>query len=146
MGKWIKGRRFSLPIVAFGCLVFACSSQAGATTLRVCNNTSQPALVASSYIPVGQSDWRNVGWTPVAPRSCRENLFTTDNNTVYLRAEVRGDSSQYWGTDIQQCVDYPGPYDFYTRSDETTCPQGMPEGFTTIDTQGKEGFTWNLDP
>jgi uncharacterized membrane protein len=114
--------------------------------LRVCNNTSQPALVASSYIPIGQSDWRNVGWTAVGPRSCRENLFTTNNNTVYLRAEVRGDSSQYWGNDIQQCVDYPGPYDFYTRSDDTTCPQGTPEGFTTIDTEGKEGFTWNLDP
>lgn len=146
MSNWISGRRVCLPIAAFGCFVVACSAQAGATTLRVCNNTNQPALVASSYIPVGQSDWRNVGWTSVAPRSCREGLFTTNNNTVYLRAEVRGDSSQYWGTDIQQCVDYPGPYDFYTRSDDTTCPQGTPEGFTTIDTEGKEAFTWNLDP
>ncbi len=143
MSKW-TGRFCASAAVTLGYLLVACP--ASATTLRVCNNTNKPALVASSYIPVGRSDWRNVGWTPVAPKSCRENLFTTDNNNVYLRAEVRGDSSQYWGSDIDQCVDYPGPYDFYTGSDDTTCPQGMPEKFTTINTEGKVAFTWNLDP
>jgi len=135
-----------LSIIAFlGLLISASTAEAGVTTIRVCNNTTQPALVASSYIPVGESLWRNEGWTPVGPSSCKE-VFTTENRTVYLRGEVRGDSSQFWGTDIDQCVDYPGPYDFFTRSDDTVCPQGMPAKFTTIDTQGNSVFTWNLDP
>src|SRR5579859_915336 len=93
----------------------------GRVTLRVCNRTDEQVLVASSYIPIGGSDWRNKGWTGVAAGSCLD-VFETENRTFYARAEVKGDSEQYWGTDIKQCVEYPGPYDFYTGSEDTTCP------------------------
>jgi uncharacterized membrane protein len=128
-----------------GLILSVVATQAAASKLQACNHTGKAVLVASSYIPVGGSLWRNKGWTVVSAGACKE-LFTTENNTVYLRAEVKGDSSQFWGSDIDQCVDYPGPYDFTTRSEDTTCPQGQPAKFTTIHTGGKAIFTWNLNP
>jgi uncharacterized membrane protein len=128
-----------------GLILSVVATQAAASKLQACNHTGKAVLVASSYIPVGGSLWRNKGWTVVGAGACKE-LFTTENNTVYLRAEVKGDSSQFWGSDIDQCVDYPGPYDFTTRSEDTTCPQGQPAKFTTIHTGGKAIFTWNLNP
>lgn len=116
-----------------------------AITLRVCNRTDDPVLVASSFIPIGGSDWRNKGWTRVNAGGC-EDIFRTENRTFYARAEVKGDSDQYWGSDIKQCVEYPGPYDFYTGSDETTCPEGEPAEFTTFHSDGRSVYVWNLDP
>jgi uncharacterized membrane protein len=120
-------------------------ADAATITLRTCNHTRHTVMVASSYIPVGGSDWRNVGWTRVNARSCT-NIFRTKNRTFYARAEIRGNSSRYWGTDIKQCVEYPGPYDFYTRSEDTTCPEGEPQKFTTFHSDGRPIFVWNLDP
>jgi len=120
-------------------------ANASTITLRTCNNTRHSVLVASSYIPVGGSDWRNVGWTRVNAHSCM-SLFRTNNRTFYARAEIRGDSSRYWGSDIKQCVEYPGPYDFYTGSEDTTCPEGEPQEFTTFHSDGRSVYIWNLDP
>jgi uncharacterized membrane protein len=116
-----------------------------AITLRVCNRTEDQVLVATSYIPIGGSDWRNKGWTRVRAGSC-QNVFETENRTFYARAEVKGDSDQSWGSDIKQCVEYPGPYDFYTGSDDTTCPEGEPADFTTFHSDGRPVYVWNLDP
>ncbi len=118
---------------------------ASTTTLRVCNHTSDAVLVASSYIPIGGSDWRNKGWTEVDAGSCY-NVFKTNNGTFYARAEVKGDSDRYWGKDIKQCVEYPGPYDFYTGSDDTTCPEGEPAEFTTFHSHGRPVYQWDLTP
>lgn len=117
----------------------------GDVTLRACNRTRDAVLVAGSYIPPGNDRWRNKGWTRVNAGSCQD-IFHTENRTFYVRAEVKGDSSQFWGTDIMQCVEYPGPYDFYTGSDDTTCPEGEPQKFTTIHSDGRSVFVWNLDP
>lgn len=114
-------------------------------TLRACNHTDDPVLVASSYIPIGGSDWRNKGWTRVEAGNC-EDIFRTTNRTFYARAEVKGDSQQYWGSDIKQCVEYPGPYDFYTKSEDTTCPEGEPQEFTTFHSDGRAVYVWNLNP
>jgi uncharacterized membrane protein len=120
-------------------------ASAATITLRTCNNTRHTVLVASSYIPVGGSDWRNVGWTKVSAHSCM-SIFRTGNRTFYARAEIRGDSSRFWGSDIKQCVEYPGPYSFYTESDDTTCPEGEPQEFTTFHSDGRPVYLWNLDP
>ncbi|HEY5347415.1 MAG TPA: hypothetical protein VIJ72_04415, partial [Rhizomicrobium sp.] len=61
-------------------------------------------------------------------------------------AEVKGDSSQYWGSDIKQCVEYPGPYDFPTASEDTSCPEGEPADFTTFKSDGNPVYVWNLNP
>jgi uncharacterized membrane protein len=133
-------------VAGLAAIVFASPAAArGPITLRACNNTRQTVLVASSYIPVGGADWRNKGWTKVRAHSC-SNIFRTNNRTFYARAEVRGHSNRFWGHDIKQCVEYPGPYDFYTGSDDTTCPEGEPQQFTTFHSDGRSAFVWNLDP
>lgn len=143
-GKTVLGLIFSL--VAVGATILASPAEArGPITLRACNNTRQTVLIGSSYIPIGGSDWRNKGWTKVRPHSCT-NVFRTPNRTFYARAEVKGHPNQYWGRDIKQCVEYPGPYDFYTHSDDTTCPEGEPREFTTFHSDGRPVFVWNLDP
>jgi uncharacterized membrane protein len=136
-----------LGLAALAALAVSTSAEArGRTiTLRVCNRTQDPVLVASSYIPIGGSDWRNKGWTRVRAGSCQD-VFQTENRTFYARAEVKGDSEQYWGSDIKQCVEYPGPYDFYTGSNDTTCPEGEPADFTTFRSDGRSVYVWNLDP
>jgi uncharacterized membrane protein len=121
------------------------ASAASTVTLRACNHTDSTVMVASSYIPVGGSDWRNKGWTPVSAGQCLD-IFKTKNWTFYARAEVKGDTESYWGTDIKQCVEYPGPYDFYTKSEDTTCPEGEPADFTTFKSDGRPVYVWNLKP
>jgi len=131
-----------------GLAVFALAAPAqaeGEITLRACNHTNDTVLVASSYIPLDGSDWRNKGWTQVGAGEC-EDIFRTTNRTFYARAEVKGDSNQYWGSDIKQCVEYPGPYDFYTKSEDTTCPEGEPQEFTTFHSDGRSVYVWNLNP
>jgi uncharacterized membrane protein len=121
-------------------------AQAASTiTLRACNHTDSTVMVAASYIPISGSDWRNKGWTPVSAGQC-EDIFRTKNGTFYARAEVKGDSDSYWGSDIKQCVEYPGPYDFYTKSEDTTCPEGEPAQFTTFHSDGSPVYVWNLNP
>jgi uncharacterized membrane protein len=115
-------------------------------TLRACNHTDDTVLVGASYMPIGSRDtWRNKGWTKVRAGGC-EDIFKTANRTFYARAEVKGDSDQYWGSDIKQCVEYPGPYDFNTASADTTCPEGEPAEFTTFHSDGRPVYVWNLNP
>jgi hypothetical protein len=114
-------------------------------TMRACNHTGDTVMVASSFIPVGGSDWRNKGWTSVGAGQCLD-IFTTANTTFYARAEVKGDSDSYWGTDIKQCVEYPGPYDFNTGSSDTSCPEGEPADFSTFQSDGSPVYVWNLNP
>ena len=140
------GAAFLLGLAGLAAVALASPAQARTTvTLRACNHTDDTVLVAGSYIPMGGSDWRNKGWTKVGAGSC-EDIFRTENRTFYARAEVKGDSAQYWGSDIKQCVEYPGPYDFYTGSDETTCPEGEPAQFTTFHSDGRSVYVWNLNP
>ena len=114
-------------------------------TFRACNHTKTTVLVASSFIPVRASDWRNKGWTGVNAGACAD-IFVTENRTFYARAEVKGHSDQSWGSDIAQCVEYPGPYDFFTKSSDTSCPEGEPAQFTTFHSDGRSVYVWNLNP
>ena len=135
-----------LGLAALATIAFSASARAEETvTLRACNHTNEAVMVASSYIPVGGSDWRNKGWTQINAGSCAD-IFRTGNRTFYARAEVKGDSDRYWGSDIKQCVEYPGPYDFYTGSNDTSCPEGEPADFTTFHSDGRAVYQWNLTP
>ena len=120
-------------------------STSSAITLRVCNHANAEVQVAVSYIPVGGSDWRNQGWRTIKAGTCND-VIKTSNRTIYARAQESDDASQYWGSDIKQCVEYPGPYDFMTASDDTTCPEGEPQDFTTIHSDGSPVFVWKLNP
>jgi uncharacterized membrane protein len=137
----------ALGLAALGMAAMAAPAQAaGMVTLHACNHTKKTVVVAASYMPIGSHDtWRNKGWTPVQAGSCKD-IFTTANHTFYARAEMKGDSEQYWGNDIKQCVEYPGPYDFNTASEDTTCPEGEPAEFTTFHSDGRAVYVWNLNP
>ena len=143
--KFAMAALMGLLSLATGTLAAPTQVRAATITLRTCNHTRHTVLVASSYIPIGGSDWRNVGWTRVNAGSCID-IFKTKNRTFYARAEIRGNSRRYWGTDIKQCVEYPGPYDFFTGSEDTSCPEGEPAQFTTFHSDGRPVFIWNLDP
>ena len=114
-------------------------------TLKVCNRTGNTALVASSYIPAGASQWRNQGWTRVGAGTCQD-MFSTINRLFYARAEVVGHPDIHWGSDIARCVRYPGPYDFVTAGDATACPDGKLAGYETFHSDGHPVYVWNLDP
>ena len=154
-GFEMSARSFGLALAAAGFFATILASQAdtmqsrphkvSTITLRVCNHTTTVVLVASSFIPVGGTDWRNKGWTTVEIGQCAD-IFTTGNHTFYARAEVKGDSNTYWGEDIKQCVEYPGPYDFYTGSNDTSCPEGEPADFATFSSDGSPVYMWNLTP
>jgi uncharacterized membrane protein len=141
----ILGLAAAIGVAGFAALASTPAAAASTITLHVCNKSDDTVLVASSYIPIGGSDWRNKGWTRVNAGACAD-IFKTTNRTFYARAEVKGDSDQYWGQDIKQCVEYPGPYDFYTRSEDTTCPEGEPAMFTTFHSDGRAVYVWNLNP
>lgn len=138
-----------LAAAAVAAAVFGYSADASAAsslvTLRACNHTKETVVVGSSFIPVNGRDWMNKGWTTVNAHSCAD-IFKTQNHTFYVRAEVRGHTDQSWGSDIAQCVEYPGPYGFMTKSSDTTCPEGEPAQFSTIHSNGTPVFVWDLNP
>ena len=138
---WREPARWARPASAAGALLIqrVMSSSVGiANPIRgaaACRPTISASLESRSF---SES-------TALRSGAC-SNVFTTGNATFYARAEVKGDSDQYWGSDIKQCVEYPGPYDFYTRSEDTTCPEGEPQEFTTFHSDGRPVYVWNLNP
>jgi uncharacterized membrane protein len=119
-------------------------ASASVVTLRACNHTHDNLMVAGSYIPVGGGDWLNEGWTSVGPGECQD-IFKTDNQIFYARAEVKDNSNTFWGDDIAQCVSYPGPYHFTTKSEDTSCPDGDDAvKFTTFHANGQPVMIWDL--
>lgn len=122
----------------------AAEARQASVTIRVCNNTSNTALVALSYIPVGESRFLNRGWLRVGARQC-QNLATTGNRNFYGYAEVDGNSSLRWGGNFNLCVQYPGPYRFYSTG-SSHCASGQSlVGFRAIRADHEGVFTWNLN-
>ncbi|HXC55815.1 MAG TPA: DUF1036 domain-containing protein [Rhizomicrobium sp.] len=117
----------------------------GNITFRACNHTKTAVLLAGSWIPVYGSKWQNRGWMTINAGACGD-VFVTANRTFYARAEVKGHADQSWGNDIKQCAEYPGPYNFFTGSDDTSCPEGEPADFATFHSDGRSVYVWNLTP
>lgn len=113
-------------------------------TLRVCNNTNQDAKVAISYQPVGHNTFYNEGWFDVRARTC-ENLAETTNAYMYGFANVVDDHDSIWGGDHPLCVEYPGPYEFWTTTSPYCEPHQESRDFQTLQAQSFGVFTWNLD-
>lgn len=118
----------------------------GVYTLRVCNRSSTNALVATNYIPVGDTRWRYAGWTHVTVGDC-EDVLTTQNRIYYARAESEGNANHYWADgSASHCVVYPGPYDFYDDGQQTQCLEGVAVPFQKFESDpGKYIFEWTLN-
>jgi uncharacterized membrane protein len=114
-------------------------------TIQVCNNSANPANVAISYQPINQANFYNEGWYTIAPRACRE-LAQTTNGYFYGYAEVVNDGARYWSGDHPLCVQYPGPFAFWS-SGSTQCARGQEvRQFVTMHTENWGVYTWSLDP
>jgi uncharacterized membrane protein len=117
----------------------------GEIVFRVCNNTNDRARVAVSYQPVGDAQFYNEGWYAVASRACQD-LVTTSNAYIYAYAEVENDGSRYWTGDHPLCVQYPGPYAFWSTG-STYCEAGQEvRNFVVMHAEDWGVFTWTLDP
>jgi len=120
-------------------------SEQGEIVFRVCNNTNDPTRVAVSYQPVGSGQFYNEGWYGVPSRSCQD-LVRTGNAYIYGYAEVENDGSRYWAGDHPLCVQYPGPYAFWSTGSQY-CEAGQDlRNFVVMHADAFGVYTWTLDP
>lgn len=112
--------------------------------LRVCNNSGRDATVAVSYIQPGESQFINRGWYDVANGACEE-LVTTDNANFYFYADATDGSGRRWSGSHDLCVEYPGPYTYYTAG--SYCEPGQElRAFTAFRADEPGSWTWTLNP
>lgn len=112
--------------------------------LKVCNRSNDDALVAVSYIPLDEKRFYNRGWFRVNAGQCHE-LVETRNSNFYFYADVVG-KDRHWGGSHNLCVQYPGPYNFYSDG-SGYCDEGQEtRGFSPAKANEFGTFTWNLDP
>ena len=83
-------------------------------TIRVCNNTNDNARVALSYQPVGASQFIQRGLVQRARRGRARTWSTRPTRYIYTYAEVENDGTRYWNGNYPLCVEYPGPYEFWS--------------------------------
>lgn len=113
--------------------------------IRVCNESGRDATAAVSYVEVGSGRFINRGWYDVANGACA-NLVTTDNANFYLYADASDGSGRSWSGNHTLCVQYPGPYTFWSDGSDT-CPTGYEtRNFVVLRADDVGTYTWTLDP
>ena len=113
--------------------------------VRVCNRSGRNGTVAISYVEVGTGRFINRGWYEVANGACRE-LVSTDNANFYMYGDTLDGSGRTWAGNHALCVQYPGPYTFWSDSSDA-CPSGYEtRNFVVIHAEEAGPYTWNLDP
>jgi uncharacterized membrane protein len=112
--------------------------------VRVCNNTNDNARVALSYQPVGSAQFYNEGWYGVPSRSCQD-LVRTGNAYIYGYAEVENNGALYWSGDHPLCVEYPGPYAFWTGNSTYCAAHQELRNFVVLHAEDFGTFTWDLN-
>lgn len=116
-----------------------------AVDIRVCNESGRAATAAVSYVEVGSGRFINRGWYDVANGACT-NLVTTDNANFYLYADASDGSGRSWSGNHTLCVQYPGPYTFWSDGSDT-CPTGYEtRDFVVMGADDIGTYTWTLDP
>jgi uncharacterized membrane protein len=117
----------------------------GEIIFRVCNNTNDNARVAVSYQPVGNGQFYNEGWYGVPSRSCQD-IVRTGNAYIYAYAEVENNGTRYWAGDHPLCVQFPGPYAFWS-TDSQYCAAGQAvRNFVAMHAEEFGPYIWTLDP
>jgi len=150
----MKTVRILLTAAAAACLIAPAPTPAAAQTksgagrptvdLKVCNNSGRNATVAVSYVEVGDSRFVNRGWYDVYNGACID-LVSTDNANFYFYADATDGSGRRWGGNHTLCVEYPGPYTFYSEGDECESWQEL-RGFVPFHADEPGPWTWTLDP
>jgi uncharacterized membrane protein len=120
-------------------------SSAATVELRVCNSSGRDATVAVSYVEVGSGRFVNRGWYDVRNGACT-NLVSTDNSNFYMYADATDGSGRSWTGDHPLCVEYPGPYTFWsTGSDYCDEDQDL-KNFVAMHAEKAGDYTWTLNP
>lgn len=136
--KSFKGNRGAAPAAP------AARGSQGLLKIQVCNRSRDGASVALSFIEPGDEQFINRGWFSVRAGECKV-LGETDNATFYGYADVDG-TDRFWGGNHSLCVEYPGPYTFYTSRDGYCTSSQDVRDFVVLTATEPGTFTWNLDP
>jgi uncharacterized membrane protein len=134
--KAFKGTRGAAPR--------ARATEEGLLDIKVCNRSSDSASVALSFIEPGDTRFINRGWFSVGPGECKV-LGETDNATFYAYADV-DNSDRAWQGNHSLCVEYPGPYTFYTSESDYCTDAQVTRDFIVMTATETGTYTWNLDP
>lgn len=135
------------PAVAQGKPGMAAPAPARAATvdIRVCNESGRNGTVAISYVEVGTGRFINRGWYEVANGACTE-LVSTDNANFYMYGDTLDGSGRSWSGNHALCVQYPGPYTFWSDGSDT-CPSGYEtRNFVVMHADDVGAYTWTLEP
>lgn len=121
------------------------SSHTPTVDLKVCNQSGRNATVAVSYVEVGTSRFINRGWFDVNNGSCID-LVSTDNANFYMYGDATDGSGRSWSGNHSLCVQYPGPYTFWSDGSDT-CPSGYEtRNFVVMHADEVGPYTWTLEP
>ena len=113
--------------------------------IRVCNESGRNATVAISYVEIGTGQFINRGWYEVANGSCT-SLVSTDNANFYMYGDTLDGSGRSWSGNHPLCVQYPGPYTFWSDGGDT-CPVGYEiKNFVPMTAAEVGAYTWTLEP
>ncbi|NJC41940.1 putative membrane protein [Brevundimonas alba] len=113
--------------------------------IQVCNESGRNGTVAISYVEVGTSRFINRGWYEVANGTC-ESIVSTDNSNFYMYGDTLDGSGRTWSGNHALCVQYPGPYTFWSDGSDT-CPSGYEtRDFVVMHADETGTYTWTLQP
>lgn len=116
-----------------------------AVDIRVCNESGRNGTVAISYVEVGSGRFINRGWYDVNTGACTE-LVSTDNANFYMYGDTLDGSGRTWSGNHALCVQYPGPYVFWSDGGDT-CPAGYEtRNFVVMHAEDVGPYTWTLEP
>ncbi len=119
--------------------------RAATVDIRVCNQSGRDANAAISYVEVGTGRFINRGWYNVNDGACTE-LVSTDNANFYMYADAMDGSGRAWRGSHALCVQYPGPYTFWSDGSDT-CPSGYEtRDFVVLHADDVGRYTWTLEP
>lgn len=120
-------------------------SSSATVDVRVCNESGRNGTVAISYVEVGTGRFMNRGWYNVANGACTE-LVSTDNANFYMYGDTLDGSGRRWEGNHALCVQYPGPYSFWSDG-SVTCPSGYEtRNFVPMHADSTGRYTWTLEP
>lgn len=113
--------------------------------IQVCNRSGRNATVAVSYVEVGTGAFNNRGWFDVYDGACID-LVSTDNSNFYMYGDATDGSGRTWSGNHPLCVQYPGPYTFWSDGGDT-CPYGYEtRDFVPMHADEAGTYTWTLNP
>ena len=111
-------------------------------SIRVCNESVLPAIVAVSYTPEGDSRFVTRGWAAIASGAC-STLATTMNRRFYLYGVTTDGTNREWSGDIGTCV-RSEPFFEYVPTGGTCLPGQTLRQFHTHTAEGLGEAVWRM--